>query len=110
MAKQANLLYVFDDGFAECATVSICSFLENNKWQSYTNIWVFDDGISDTNKKRINAMISRYDCKIRYISTKNLNNIFCNAKLDTWRGRYYAYIKLFINELSSFSISSKNNI
>ena len=97
--KKANLFYVFDDAFAECASVSICSFLENNNWQSATCIWIFDDGISDLNKKKISGMVGTHNCEIKYISTMELNDKLKRANVDTWRGRYSAYIKLFVGKL-----------
>lgn len=93
-----NIAYVFDDNYAECASVSIISLLENNKNAGKINLYIFGDNLSKENKIRLDIMCAKYEVTITYIDVQPITEKLHNMHIRTWRSRYSAYIKLMLSE------------
>lgn len=91
--------YVFDEGFARCASVSIVSLLENNKDADFICIYIFDDGISEHSKQHIVSLIKKYNRSVEIVSTISAEKKLTNIELEPWRGKYSAYYKLMVKTL-----------
>lgn len=93
-----NIGYVFDDGFAECSAVSMMSIIENHKFVDDIKFWVMDDGISENSKTKITDMVSQKGRNIQFVDATALSRKFEQLGVEPWRGRYSAYMKLFVSE------------
>ena len=93
-----NIGYVFDEGFAECAAVSMISIMKNNQMADAINFWILDDGITQKSKERLVSMVEQNGGKIHFADGAKLADRFRKLEVEPWRGRYSAYMKLFVSE------------
>lgn len=90
-----NVLYEFSDSYAPYAGVSILSLLENNQDISDINIYVLDDGVSQSNKEKIAIIIKKYKRRIFYINTNDIKQMLIEYNVPEYKGSYATYYKLF---------------
>ncbi len=91
-----DIAYIFDENFAVCAAVSIVSLLENNK-EDFVSFHIFDDGISENSRKRLEDICSRYNAHISFINAQPISEYLAQLNVQPWRGRYSPYIKLMVS-------------
>lgn len=92
-----NVCYSSSDSYARIMAVSICSLLENNK-KEFINIFVLDNGISDENKNKINIMVSKYNCLLKFVDITMFKNKTTHIKInDRWN--FATFGRLFVSEL-----------
>ena len=65
-----NVGYVFDEGFAAPAAVSIYSLMYNNRHLKEICFYILDDGIAEESKKRLCWMVSQFHRNIRFIDVQ----------------------------------------
>ncbi|MCL2079839.1 MAG: glycosyltransferase family 8 protein [Oscillospiraceae bacterium] len=70
-----NILYAFDDLFAEVAGISILSLFENNKDADEINVYAICDGVSDINKQRLITLSEDYGRKIIFLDAPDVEKI-----------------------------------
>lgn len=97
-----NIVLASDDNYVPLLTVSIVSFLENNhKDFDEINVFILNDGITDQNIKMIKDSLTKYDCNISFIKTKNIENL--NSKIVSLErdniASFTTYSRLFIGSL-----------
>lgn len=93
-----NIVYTFDDGFAEITGVSIISLLENNRDVEYIDIYIVDCGISDVNKQKLEEIVVTYRRNIFFIDAFDLvKRISYKPESYTWSP--VCYERLFYSEL-----------
>lgn len=97
-----NVLFASNDIFCPYLGVSIYSLLKNN-YQDFNkiNIYVFDDGITEKNKKMITEIVKQYNQEITFIKTddllSSLNNI--NTMQKEGINSITTYSRLFASSL-----------
>ena len=66
-----NVVFACDNNYVPLLTISAVSFLVNNQNDfDEINIFILDDGISESNKNKVNSILSEYKCNISFIKTK----------------------------------------
>lgn len=90
-----NIGYVFDENFAVCAAVSMVSLLVNNANQP-VNFYIFDDGIIQDTKKRLEEMCQRYNASVFFIDVNQITSRLKKMGVEPWRGRYSVYVRLAV--------------
>lgn len=93
--ERLNVVYSFDDGYAQHAAVSITSLLENNKDIEDIAIYIITDALNTTNCKRIEDIISRYGRRLNYIDLEKLTE---KLDINTSFNRS-AYGRIFLDSL-----------
>jgi len=61
-----NIVLAADNNYAQHLAVTLSSILHNNKNEKF-NIFIFEDKISEFNKKKIAQVASQFNCKITYV-------------------------------------------
>lgn len=92
-----NVVYSFDDGYAQHAGVSILSLLENNRDIDEINVYIIDNSIEKINKERLNSIIEHFRRTITYLDLYELTKDLC---VNTQFNRS-AYGRIFISEVLS---------
>lgn len=93
-----NVLYFSSDAFISVAAVSIVSLLENNKDFDEINVFIIDDGISETKRQLLDTMVSSYGRKIFYLPAPNPSEFF----QFPFKSRYqmgHSYMRMCIGSL-----------
>ncbi|MCL2080363.1 MAG: glycosyltransferase family 8 protein [Oscillospiraceae bacterium] len=70
-----NILYAFDDKFAEIAGISILSLFENNKDADEINVYAICDGVSDINKQRLITLSEDYGRILIFLDAPDVEKI-----------------------------------
>lgn len=91
--------YIFDEGFTFPAFVSIYSLLVNNRHLNDLKFTIFDDGINEESKIKLNTMISEFDSEVEYIDVKLVRDKLAQITSFNWNGSYSTYIRLMLNSL-----------
>ena len=91
-----NISYIFDEGYAPCAAVSMVSLLKNSSKPEEVVFYIFDDGIKEESKSRLLELCEMYRAKIFFIETQKITERLQKLQVQPWRGRYSAYVKLMV--------------
>lgn len=71
-----NVVFACDNNYVPLLTISAVSFLVNNQNDfDEINIFILDDGISESNKNKVNSILSEYKCNISFIKTKKIEEL-----------------------------------
>lgn len=88
-----NIVYTFDDAYAEVTGVSIVSLLEHND-PNNIHLLIVDCGISDRNKNKLQNIAQRYGCCISFHEPVKLEDkLRVNIQKSNWSD--ICYIRLF---------------
>ncbi|SHI88831.1 Lipopolysaccharide biosynthesis protein, LPS:glycosyltransferase [Butyrivibrio fibrisolvens DSM 3071] len=68
-----NIIYATDDNYAYLAGVSMESLFINNRSTEVIDVYILDDGISDTNKNKLNIIAQNYNRKVLFIDVKTIS-------------------------------------
>jgi lipopolysaccharide biosynthesis glycosyltransferase len=80
-----NILYSFDNNFADIAGVSIISLLENNKSIDAIHAYILNNGIYEENIKRLQEIISSYGRDLTFLAPANIRNLVrADINLGRW--------------------------
>lgn len=93
-----EIVYAADDGFASIMGVSLLSLLENNQNLNNLRVTIFDSGISDENKEKIEEIFREYNRKgPRWIKPVDIQEkLSMDVKAD--RGSLAQYSRLYIQD------------
>ena len=97
-----NVVFASDDNYASFLSIAIYSLLENNCNDfDEINIFVLDDGISESNRKKIYDLFDDHSCSITFIETKKLDEMEFNVlSLDrNFNESLTTYARLFMSTL-----------
>ncbi|MCL2080359.1 MAG: glycosyltransferase family 8 protein [Oscillospiraceae bacterium] len=92
-----NILYAFDDKFAEVAGVSILSLFENNKDADEINVYAVCKNVSDSNKQKLLKLQEDYGRKIILLDAPDVEKIAGTAIEITGYWSLAAFSRLFIS-------------
>lgn len=99
-----EVVYAADDAFASVMGVSIISLFENNRDLDNLRITIFDSGISEDNKKRIEKIFRKYQQRLpRWIKSDIKEKL--KVKMQTDRGSLAQYSRLYIQEYFDSSVN-----
>lgn len=90
-----NCVYSCDDSYVQHAGISMFSLLENNKDIETLNIYIIDNNISGTNKKKLESIANLYDRKIVF---RDLADVTINLDIETSFSRS-SYAELFLHRV-----------
>lgn len=92
-----NVIYSSDDNYARHAGISITSLYDHNKDVAELCVYLIDDGISEENHRKLDAIAGKYGRKITYIPFAPFKKkLVLNNK---WELPISAYARLFIGEI-----------
>lgn len=93
-----EIVYAADDGFASIMGVSLLSLLENNQDLNNLRVTIFDSGISNENKGKIEEIFREYNRKgPRWIKPVDIQGkLSIDVKTD--RGSLAQYSRLYIQD------------
>lgn len=93
-----EIVYAADDDFASIMGVSLLSLLENNQDLENLRVTIFDSGISDENKEKVEEIFQRYNRKMpRWIKPISIQQkLSIDVKTD--RGSLAQYSRLYIQD------------
>ncbi len=91
------IAYASDDRYAMQTGVSLYSFLLHNTDVEWL-IYIFSDGITEDNKKKLKWIASKFSCEIRVIEIPDLNQLAGN-KLAVAHWAKAAYCRIFFEDL-----------
>lgn len=98
-----NIVLAANDNYAPLLGTCLNSFLINNKKDfKKFNIFILDDKISKSNQNKINEIAKNYNTNIKFIPTKNLEEIdveISSMERNFNLKSYTAYARLFISNL-----------
>ncbi len=94
-----NIGYVFDEGFAVPAAVSIYSLLYNNRHIKDICLYILDDGIAAESRKKIEKIAQDFERRITFIDVSEIKNILSATTKFNWNGSYATYIRLMLNHI-----------
>ncbi|MCL2080360.1 MAG: glycosyltransferase family 8 protein [Oscillospiraceae bacterium] len=94
-----NILYTFDDLFAEVAGISILSLFENNKDADEINVYAICDDVSDVNKQRLIGISESYERKIIFLDAPDVEKIASTAIATTEYWTLAAFYRLLISSI-----------
>lgn len=98
-----NVLYFCSDLFVDVAATSIVSLLENNKEFGSINIYVIDDGISETKREMLSSLVASYSRNIAYVDAPDPSEFF----QFPFKSRYqmgHSYMRMCIGSLVPESV------
>ena len=93
-----NILYFTSDAFTSVAAVSIVSLFENNKDAVEINVYIIDDGISESNRNLLNDMVRKYHRKVYYIPAPDPSEFF-NFLFKSRYQMGHSYMRMCIGSL-----------
>ena len=103
-----NVVFASDDNYASFLSIAMFSLLENNQKDfDKINIFILDDGISESNKMKINNKFNNYPCSITFIETKKLDEMNFNVlglERNLNESSLTTYARLFMSSLLPRSI------
>ena len=103
-----NVVFASDDNYAPFLSIAMFSLLENNSNDfDEINIFVLDDGISESNKTKINNLFGDYPCSMTFIETKKLDEMDFNVlglDRNLNKSSLTTYARLFMSTLLPESI------
>lgn len=91
-----NIMYAFDNNYAEIAAVSIKSLMESNP--AVVNFYLVLDNVSEQNKVMMEEMISEHGSTVTFLANPPIRELL-GVDLKTLRWSDSAYSRLFLKEL-----------
>lgn len=91
-----NVLYVYDDSFAEIAAVSIKSMVAHT--HKDIHLFLVEDNVSIQNMARMREFINEIGVKVTYLVKPEISEFF-NIKIKTARWGDNIFTRLFLKEL-----------
>lgn len=92
------LAYFVSDLYAEPCCVSICSLFENNIEFKNIIVYIVEDSISSTNKKKINEIGNAYGRRIEYIPLPNPRMFFKDERF-TIKSLGHTFAHMIVGEI-----------
>lgn len=97
-SKKVDVVYTFDDAYAEISGVAIVSLLENNREIKSLVIHVVDCGLSESSKRKINKIAFTYNREIKYYKAIDVTErIGMKPESGSWS--MVCYVRLFYAEI-----------
>ena len=93
-----NVLYIFDDNYADISGVSICSLLKHNDSHRNYHIYIIDGGISQTNKEKLLSLVKTYNADITFLPFINPEEVF-GLKLDLAQWCETNYLRIILERI-----------
>jgi lipopolysaccharide biosynthesis glycosyltransferase len=92
-----SIVYATDDNFAGILGVSLVSLFENNRHIPEIDVYILDNGISQSNKEKLQSISKTYHRKtLVFIKATDINKILgMDVKHD--RGSLAQYARLFVS-------------
>lgn len=98
-----NVVFASDDNYVSFLSIAMFSLLENNQKDfDKINIFILDDGISESNKMKINNLFNDYPCSMAFIETKKLDEMDFNVlglERNLNESSLTTYARLFMSTL-----------
>lgn len=93
-----NVVYSSSDLYSELCGISIVSLFENNKDIDDIIVYIIDNNISDKNKKRLLNTSKKYDRKIIFVYTIDIEKI---TKTNIYVGRWNigTFFRLYLSSI-----------
>lgn len=93
-----NVIFSSDNNYAQHLGVAIYSLLYNNKWSEHTVVYIIENLITETNKKKLEKVVYLFNnAEIRWITFDKWK-----VQLDlsmTWPISLSAYARLFVDRM-----------
>lgn len=93
-----NVLYIFDDNYADISGVSICSLLKHNDSRRKIHIYIIDGGISSINKEKLTSLVNSYSANISFLPFINPEDVF-GLKLDLAQWCETNYLRIILERI-----------
>lgn len=94
--KMLNVIFQSSNEFSSFLLITLISLLENNQKDfDCINIFVIDDGITETNKDKIFRLSEKYNCKITFIKL-NFEHLM-DGLIPLQGNSFTSYGRLFIS-------------
>lgn len=93
-----NVLYIFDDNYADISGVSIYSLLKHNESHKKYNVYCIDGGISEKNKDKLTALVESFHANITFIPFINPEEVF-GLKLDIAQWCETNYLRIILERV-----------
>lgn len=91
-----NILYPFDNNYAEYAGISLTSLLENNKDSEKIVIYILGFDLTDETKSLLKKTIEKYRRDIVFINQDSVDKLIHELNLPSYRGARVATARLFV--------------
>lgn len=93
-----NILYVFDDNYAQHAGISITSLLESNRINKKQSIRIFCAGmdVSVANIEKINKTVAKYEQQLQWLDTTEALHYIDGYETGYWNGSKATWMKVFV--------------
>lgn len=100
MNKRLNVAYHSSDLFAPVLGTSMASLFENNKSFDEIHVYIFENPLSDENKKKILDLADSYNRNVYFIPMPDVNKEQNLGLKDVRAGWFFnSYMKLYLDEL-----------
>lgn len=93
-----NVTYCSSDLFSEVCAVSIVSLFENNKHLKAINVFIIDDNITETNKKRLLDMAMQYKRNVIFLPLPNPAEFYHDDRF-TIKSLGHTYARMILGEI-----------
>lgn len=93
-----NVVYTFDDGYAEITGVSMVSLFENNKSAKEIVVYIIDCGITQDNLRKLEKIAHDYKREIKFLPAIDIfERIGFQPQTGPWS--LVCYVRLFYSEM-----------
>lgn len=93
-----NIVYTFDDGYADITAVSLISLLEQNALVKEINLYIVDCGIHESNRKMLQDLVNKYKRHLTFIAAPPIESLIsCDIDCKSWS--MVCFIRLFYADL-----------
>ncbi|MCL2052429.1 MAG: glycosyltransferase family 8 protein [Lachnospiraceae bacterium] len=93
-----NVMYAADDNYAEIASVSIASLLENNKDADEITIYFVEDNIASENKEKLHKTAGKYQRAMVFIPKPDIRSKV-QTELKTLRWSDSSFSRLYLDDV-----------
>lgn len=90
-----NIVYSSSDLYSEIAGTSMVSLFENNKEVNEINLFIIDNGITDTNKKNLIDIVNKYNRNITFLNSLDIEEM-AGTKINVGRWHISTFYRLFL--------------
>lgn len=99
MDRDLHIVYAANDRFAEILGVSLTSLYENNQDIGQIHVYIFDSGISNENRKKLDSVSVNYGRgKLQWIWAKDISKEL-SMDITVDRGSLSQYARLFVSSI-----------